>query len=161
MPIRSRAEINVCAGKTVCELSPVPRNPTTSPYPTSWLSRMPSIVATSFTRAIPPGVSAMRQSRCNGNSLPRVESNSRIQSPSPARHLMLNTPQQPTPDALSATLDCHQFFPVSAAHSSLRSVVHLKNQNSLKPANQWILSVRRIGDDSFTSHFELKVCHRC
>ena len=31
MPIRSSAEISVCAGKTVCELSPVPRSPTTSP----------------------------------------------------------------------------------------------------------------------------------
>ena len=51
IPIRSRAEMSVCAGKTVCELSPVPRNPTTSPYPTSWLSRMPSMVATSLTRA--------------------------------------------------------------------------------------------------------------
>ncbi len=31
MPIRSSAEISVCAGNTVCELSPVPRSPTTRP----------------------------------------------------------------------------------------------------------------------------------
>ena len=30
-PIRSRAEIKVCAGNTVCELSPVACSPTTSP----------------------------------------------------------------------------------------------------------------------------------
>ena len=31
MPMRCNAETSVCAGKTVCELSPVPRKPTTSP----------------------------------------------------------------------------------------------------------------------------------
>jgi hypothetical protein len=37
-------------GKTVCWVSPVPRSPTTIPYPMSWLSRMPSIEATSLIR---------------------------------------------------------------------------------------------------------------
>jgi hypothetical protein len=30
-PNRSSTETRVCAGNTVCELSPVPRSPTTSP----------------------------------------------------------------------------------------------------------------------------------
>src|SRR5580692_2196622 len=49
-PIRSRRFVRLWAEKTVCRVSPVPRRPTTSPYPMSWLSRTPSSDMSSFSR---------------------------------------------------------------------------------------------------------------
>src|SRR5579884_3191671 len=48
-PMRASRLARLCAENTVCRLSPVPFNPTTSPYPTSWLSRTPSIETRSLS----------------------------------------------------------------------------------------------------------------